>query len=192
MEMSRFEKLIVNRESKGRRNVARLRESLNPESIHDVLEIGSGIGTVSAFLSKTYGMNVVGTDFDPKQIELARERYPEGSHLRFAVEDATDLSFPNESFDLVVAHNVFHHLSKWENAFGEARRVLRPGGYLDWLDLEFSTPIRRLMNSVASKESFFSLKEVSEVFTGMGFELRYHGKTPLILLTQHHLELERV
>ncbi len=192
MPMSKFERLFVNRESKGRRNVARLRESLNPESIHDVLEIGSGIGTVSAFLSKTYGMNVVGTDFDPKQIELARERYPEGSRLRFAVEDATDLSFPNESFDLVVAHNVFHHLSKWEDAFGEARRVLRPGGYLDWLDLEFSSPVRQLLDSLTSSESFFSLQEVREVLAHAGFVESYHEKTPLILLTQHHFALKRV
>ena len=192
MPMSKFERLFVNRESKGRRNIAKLGESLNLESIHDVLEIGSGIGTVSAFLSKTYDMNVVGTDFDPKQIALARERYPEESRLRFAVEDATDLSFPNESFDLVVAHNVFHHLSKWEDAFGEVRRVLRPGGLLDWLDLEFSSPVRQLLDSLTSSESFFSLQEVREVLTHVGFVERYHEKTPLILLTQHHLALERL
>ena len=157
-----------------------------------MLEIGAGVGTVSAFLSETYGMNVIGTDFDPKQIELARELYPEGSRLQFAVEDASDLSYPSESFDLIVAQNVFHHIPKWEDAFGEARRVLRPGGYLDWLDLEFSTPIRQLLNSVASNESFFSLEDVFEVITGLGFELKYHGKTPLILLTQHHMALERV
>jgi hypothetical protein len=30
------------------------------------------------------------------------------------------------------------------------------------------------------------------VISGLGFELKYHGKTPLILLTQHHISLERV
>jgi ubiquinone/menaquinone biosynthesis C-methylase UbiE len=157
-----------------------------------VLEIGAGVGTVSAFLSETYGMNVIGTDFDPKQIELARKLYPEGSRLQYAIEDATKLSYPNESFDLVIAHNVFHHLPQWEDAFGEVRRVLRPGGYLDWLDLEFSTPIRRLLNSVASNESFFSLEEVFEVIAELGFKLNYHGQMSLILLTQHHISLERV
>jgi ubiquinone/menaquinone biosynthesis C-methylase UbiE len=192
MSMSGFEKLFVNRESKGRRNIARMRESLQLESVHDVLEIGVGIGTVSAYLSDTYGMKVVGTDVDPMQVELARARYPEGSRLRFAVEDATDLSFPDESFDLVIAHNVFHHLSNWEVGFREAHRVLRPGGSMDWLDLEFSGLIRQMLKFATSEESFFSLNEVSAAYADEGFKMRGHWTTSLLLIKQHHLALERI
>ena len=116
MEMTRFEKLFVNRQSKGRRNSRKVTErlrSLEIEAIHDVLEIGCGIGTVSAYLSETYGMRVVGTDFDPEQIREAGKLYPVKKNQHFQVEDAAVLSFEDNSFDLIIAHNVFHHIPAW-------------------------------------------------------------------------------
>jgi SAM-dependent methyltransferase len=52
--------------------------------------------------------------------------------LGLAVEtracDAEDLPFADASFDLVLGHAVLHHLPDLGRAFGEFRRVLRPGG----------------------------------------------------------------
>ena len=42
--------------------------------------------------------------------------------------DAARLDFPNNSFDLVHAHSVFHHLPNVEVVLEEIRRVLQPGG----------------------------------------------------------------
>ena len=194
MAMSGFEKLFVNREGKGRRNAARVEQrlaELEAGSIRDVLEIGCGIGTVSAYLAETHGMNVVGTDFDAAQIEKARELYPQNDQLRFQVEDAAALSFPAGSFDLVIAHNMFHHIPAWETAFSEVHRVLRPGGRLMWLDLVFVKPVRALLSAVARDESFFSLEEVVGAFGRAGFEEQFHERSQLLLFTQHHFVLGR-
>jgi ubiquinone/menaquinone biosynthesis C-methylase UbiE len=140
MEMTRLEKWLVNRNKKAERNIARIRQRLTElpsEAIRDVLELGCGIGAVAAFLSETYNMNVWGTDYDQEQIHIARKRHPENEHLIYRVEDAAHLSFQDARFDLVVSQNVFHHLSKWQTAVSEVARVLRPGGFLMWLDLTF-------------------------------------------------------
>ena len=44
--------------------------------------------------------------------------------------EATELPFPDSSFDLVFGHAVLHHLPDLDAAFREFRRVLRPGGTL--------------------------------------------------------------
>jgi len=106
MEMTRFEKWWVNRNKKAERNITRVRQRLAAlpfATIRDALELGCGIGSVAAFLSETYQMQVWGTDYDQKQIEIARRRHPENERLTYRVEDATRLSFQDVRFDLVIS-----------------------------------------------------------------------------------------
>jgi cyclopropane fatty-acyl-phospholipid synthase-like methyltransferase len=113
MAMTGIEKKFVNRRQKAERNITNVNtrlEQLDISNINDVLEIGCGVGFVSAWLVETYGMNVYGTDFDPDQVKTAQELHPESEHLHFGVEDASNPSFTDSSFDLVLSQNVFHHI----------------------------------------------------------------------------------
>ncbi len=103
MRLTRLEKMLVNRRQEAERNIGRVRRDLEQIDVDDVLEIGCGIGAISAFLADSYGMNVQGTDLDLEQIELARTTQPTSDRLRFAVENATHLTFENASFDLVLS-----------------------------------------------------------------------------------------
>jgi ubiquinone/menaquinone biosynthesis C-methylase UbiE len=195
MEMTRFEKRWVNRNKKAERNIARVRQrlaELPSAAIKDVLELGCGIGAVAAFLADTYNMNVWGTDYDHKQIQIARKRHPENAHLAYRVEDATRLSFQDASLDLVISQNVFHHLAQWQTAVLEIRRVLRPGGFLLWLDLALPKGVARLFQPLFKRHGLYCIAEVKSVFEKQGFELRFDEKRTHGLFFQSHMVWQKV
>jgi ubiquinone/menaquinone biosynthesis C-methylase UbiE len=194
MAMTRFEKLFVNRERKGKRNIDKVRprlEQLDIENLHDVLELGCGIGSVSAYLSEIYQMNVVGTDFDPAQVDIARSNYPENYRLQFRVEDASNLSFEDGSFDLVLSQNVFHHIPAWDVAVYEVSRVLRQGGYFIWLDLVFPRFVVTLFQPLVKNYGMYTDDEIEKVFVKNGFSLQYAEKLAHGPFTHHHVVLQK-
>ena len=194
MKMTRFEKWLVNRNKKAERNVARVRQRLKElplEKIRDALELGCGTGAVAAFLAETYYMRVWGTDYDREQIQIARQRHPENEHLSYRVEDATQLSFRDTSFDLVISQNVFHHLAKWKTAVREVSRVLRPGGFLLWLDLAFPKWIVRLFQPLVRRHGLYCIGDAKTVFEEQGFEQRFHERRVHGPFLQHHMTWQK-
>jgi len=194
MKMTRLEKWLVNRDKKADRNISRVQQRLAEipsEAIKDVLELGCGIGAVAAFLSETYKMKVWGTDYDPAQIQIARKRHPENDHLTYKVEDAAHLSFQDAHFDLVVSQNVFHHLSNWQTAIGEVARVLKPRGFLLWLDLAFPKWIAQLFQPLVKKHSLYCIGDAVHAFEKHGFELRYHERRIHGPFFQHNMVWEK-
>lgn len=94
----------------------------------DVLDVGAGEACLSQALAKTFSARVVwAVDALPKQISAAAIA-GEQENIRYLVASALDLPFPDESFDLVVAHLFVHHIPEKERLFREIQRVLRPGG----------------------------------------------------------------
>ena len=190
MEMTRLERWFVNRNKKAEHNINRVRQRLTAlpsETIKEVLELGCGSGAVAAYLSETYQMKVWGTDYDPKQIHVACKRHPENEHLTYRVEDAAHLSFQDACFDLVVSQNVFHHLSKWQTAVGEIARVLRPGGFLLWLDLAFPKWVARLFQSVVKKHGLYCIGDAKYAFETQGFKQLFHERRIHGPFLQHHI-----
>jgi SAM-dependent methyltransferase len=173
MEMNRFEKFFVNTKGKGLSNLRRIRRAMDvidAERVHDVLEIGCGIGTVSATLARERGWSVVGTDYDPEQVGLAKRRHPEHEGLRFQREDATRLTFPDASFDLEVAQMVFHHIPDWPAAVTELARVLRPGGLLVWYDHVIPARVAAHFKGLVQHFGLCTPEALTRAFGDAGFE----------------------
>lgn len=194
MAMTRFEKLFVNRQEKGARNIEAVRNrliGLNIKNIHDVLEVGCGVGTLSAFLSSEYGMNVYGTDFDPAQIQIARELYGENAHLHFRVEDAAKLTFEDASFDLVISQDVFHHIALWPEAVREIARVLRLGGHFIWTDMVFTSVITKLFKPLVKTYGLYTFDEICFEFWDNGFDERGHERQIHGPFAYHHFVLQK-
>ena len=190
MKMSWFEKILVNREKKGLQNFKRIRQCLDGleiTKVQDVLELGCGMGTVSAMLAKTYGMRVCGIDCDPEQIELARQTYPENQILCFGMEDAARLSFPASSFDLVVTQNVFHHLSDWRPAVREIERVLRPEGFFIWYD--FATPayLKHWLPKLTWGNELYTFEEMKLTIEASGLTSSWHTIDSHLIFAHHTL-----
>ena len=194
MRMTRLEKLFVNRVKQAEGNIKRVRERLQQvdvQRIHDVLELGCGTEAVSAFLADAYEMRVQGTDFDPKQVELARKMRSENDRLRFSVEDATHLSCDDASLDLVVSQSVFHHIPDWERAVREVARVLRPGGYFIWFDLVLAGWVNRVFRPITKNYGLYTAGEVKSAFGQSGFETRFSERTLHGPFMHHHLVLQK-
>jgi ubiquinone/menaquinone biosynthesis C-methylase UbiE len=93
----------------------------------DVLELGCGSGSAAATLAA--GRSYKGVDLSAGQLAIARTRLPKET---FVQGDLTAISFPDGSFDAVVAFYVFNHVPRAEQAPAFARifRWLRAGGRL--------------------------------------------------------------
>jgi ubiquinone/menaquinone biosynthesis C-methylase UbiE len=94
-----------------------------------VIEIGCGGGQNSVALAK-WGATCVGIDPSPAQLVHARQlALEEGVQVRFFADVAEDLSdFPDDSFDLALSSYAFDYVTDLRRAYGEAWRVLKPGG----------------------------------------------------------------
>jgi ubiquinone/menaquinone biosynthesis C-methylase UbiE len=112
----------------------------------DVLEIGSGAGSVAQHhLSKDPELAWVAMDIDPQMTRAAATRLRGFPNASAKTADATAMPFPDESFDSVVSCLMLHHIIDWERAVAEVTRVLRPGGAFVGYDL-VRTPLASLFH----------------------------------------------
>jgi SAM-dependent methyltransferase len=89
-----------------------------------LLDVACGPGFVTAAAAER-GAGVVGLDFSPAMLAVARARH--GS-LTFDQGDAEALPYPDAHFDAVVSNFGIHHVPHPVIALGEAHRMLRAGG----------------------------------------------------------------
>jgi SAM-dependent methyltransferase len=97
----------------------------------ELLEIGPGPGAATEWL-RSRVRSLVAIEIDPVAAQALRTRFP-GTNVEIVTGDATDLPWPDESFDTVASFTMLHHLPTrhGQNAvLSEALRVLRPGGVL--------------------------------------------------------------
>lgn len=139
--MARNEKTVWNRfagiydrfmkkdEEAYRAMVRRIAVRLGPDD--RVLEIATGTGILALGLAHSVRA-VDAVDFSVKMIRKAKEKARASGigNVRFDVQDALALSFPDGVFDAVLIANTLHIMPEPEKALAEARRVLKPGGIL--------------------------------------------------------------
>lgn len=105
-----------------------------------VLDIGCGTGAVSRFLAHCPGVSeVVGVDPSSVFVTKAAELAQAVQNASFETGDARSLRFPDESFDVAVAHTVLCHVPEPPRVLAEAFRVTRPGGWLAVFDGDYPT-----------------------------------------------------
>ncbi len=95
-----------------------------------LLDVGCGPGTITTDLAALVAPGeVIGVDTSEAVLETARARAADaGATVTFQVGDAYALDLPDDSFDVVHAHQVLQHLTDPVAAVREMRRVTRPGG----------------------------------------------------------------
>jgi ubiquinone/menaquinone biosynthesis C-methylase UbiE len=106
-----------------------------------LLDVGCGPGTITLDFARTVAPGpVLGIDPAEEPLVAAREQAAsEGlTSVRFEVADVYALDLPDDSFDVVHAHQVLQHLADPVAALREMRRVCRPGGLVAARDADYA------------------------------------------------------
>lgn len=98
-----------------------------------ILDLCTGTGDLAGILKEKYPeAKVIGVDFSPQMLEIARQKHPQ---IEFLEADCTNLPFENESFDLCVISFGLRNIEDMGKAIAEIHRVLRPYGLFINIDL---------------------------------------------------------
>ena len=96
-----------------------------------MLEVPVGTGVLSMPVYETLpDADITCVDYSPDMMERAKWQAQKRGlkNVRFMQGDVGNLSFADESFDLVLSLNGFHAFPNKEAAYCEVFRVLKPGG----------------------------------------------------------------
>ena len=105
----------------------------------DLLDVGCGPGTITIDLAgRVAPGRVVGLDVSADPLAEARAAaVAAGVQVDFEVGDVYGLTFEDDSFDVVHAHQVLQHLTDPVAALREMARVCPPGGVIAVRDVDY-------------------------------------------------------
>jgi ubiquinone/menaquinone biosynthesis C-methylase UbiE len=106
-----------------------LLKAAEPKPGQHILDVACGTGIPSLMASPLVepGGTVTGIDLAPGMIELAKKKAEERGlkNITFREADGESLSFPDESFDIVLCNHGLVHMTDRGKALHEMRRVLK-------------------------------------------------------------------
>ncbi len=128
-----------------------------------VLDCATGTGDLAIAFRKAVGEagEVVGTDFTPEMIELARAKDP---RIRFEVADVSRLPFEDARFDISSISFGIRNVTDPRRGIAELARVVRSGGRV--VVLEFGQPRNRVLRALYGSYSRHILPRLGGVVTG--------------------------
>ncbi len=96
-----------------------------------VLEIGAGTGEHFPFVRHNFNEYIL-SDMNPKVLDVAKKKLSGvlDERLQFEMQIGSNLSYPDNSFDRVLAIHILEHIYQPHLALKEWYRVLKPGGVL--------------------------------------------------------------
>lgn len=112
-----------------------------------LLDVGCGTG-MAAQLAAQLGADVTGIDASEAELVIARERVPDGD---FQCGEMEELPYTDASFDVVTGFSSFQFAQNPVNALRQAKRVVKPGGYVAMVawgrqeDCEFATTLKAVL-----------------------------------------------
>jgi len=100
-----------------------------------VLDIGCGIGGSAFYMAQHYGVDVFGIDLSTNMIDLANGYWKTMNaaikhRVRFLVEDATTMAYPENFYDVVYSRDTILHIQDKLELFKLFEKTLKPGGLL--------------------------------------------------------------
>jgi len=161
---------------------------LNIKPHENILDLCCGTGDLTKIIKNYYPTAfVTGVDFSDKMIEIAKNKV---LNAKFIQADATNLPFPDNTFDAVTMGFGLRNIQNAEKAIEEIYRVLRPNGrflHLDFGEKNFLSKIydKTILSIIGlftdntfaykylinSKKTFLTPSDLIKDFEKKGFEL---------------------
>jgi ubiquinone/menaquinone biosynthesis C-methylase UbiE len=116
-----------------------------------LLDLGCGAGENSVYFSKL-GANCVASDYSPGMVETALKlAQVNGVKVEGRVINAMDIDYPDNTFDIVYAANLLHHIPDPLVTIKEIHRVLKPGGKMCFWDPLRHNPVINVYRRIATE-----------------------------------------
>jgi ubiquinone/menaquinone biosynthesis C-methylase UbiE len=144
-------------------------------STERVLDIACGTGEFErVVLTENSTQQIVGVDISEQMLAIAKQKNRTFPNVLFQVENASNLPFADNNFDIVVSANAFHYFDDPVAASKEMNRVVKPGGrviILDWcrdfLVCKICDGFLKLVDP--AHRQCYSQKEFHDLLTTSGF-----------------------
>ncbi|HYO75490.1 MAG TPA: bifunctional demethylmenaquinone methyltransferase/2-methoxy-6-polyprenyl-1,4-benzoquinol methylase UbiE [Thermoanaerobaculia bacterium] len=135
----------------------------NVQSGDSVLDCATGTGDLAIAFRKAVGANgrVVGTDFVPEMLDIARTK---ASDVEFEVADVTRLPYADATFDVSSISFGIRNVNEPRKGIAELARVVKPGGRV--IVLEFGQPRNRAFAALYNFYNRHVLPRVGGMLTG--------------------------
>ncbi len=153
-----------------------------PNQPQDILDLGCSVGMSSFALQEIYPQaQITGLDLSPYFLAVAQYRSQQRqAKINWVHATAESTGLADASFDLISIFLVCHELpqSATRQIFAEARRLLRPGGYLTIMDMNPQSEIYKKMppyiltllkSTEPYLDEYFSL-DISQTLIEAGFQ----------------------
>ena len=120
---------------------------IEKENFETLLDIGCGTAPMISLLKEKYpSKKYTGIDLTPRMIEVAKSKNLDNTE--FVVGDAENLPFKDNSFDIIINSQSFHHYPNPQSFFNEVSRVLKPNGKLILRDNTSAKWVLWIMNNI--------------------------------------------
>lgn len=131
------------------------------------LNLGTGEGDYDAMIAP-FCEQLTACDINAADIEFAKQLNGNIANINYEVQNALDLTYPDDTFDLIISVEVIEHVGEPAKMMEEIGRVLKPDGVAiityPSLDFPFTyDPINRFL-------SLFTKKKIAQGAYAFGHE----------------------
>ncbi len=155
-----------------------------------ILDIGFGYGHGSFYLAQVAD-KVIAVDSDKENLENAQNKFNQ-HNLAYMLMDATNLNFPDATFDIVSSFQVIEHVKETLllKYLSEISRVLKPEGFfcISTLNREVNMKPGHVYEKNFYHEKEFNLSELNGLLSKVFPSVEIYG----LQLTPKHILFQRL
>jgi len=174
----KYAKRKVTNEDAYQKKLQQTREYLNADI--EMLELACGTGTTAIHLAP-YVRHVRAVDISLNMLEIAREKAQQAGidNISFECSDLDEMVVADQTYDVILAHNILHLLEDKSAAIHRIFKMLKPGGVFisstaclgqGFLWLKVIVGLGSLLGFLPSVK-FFRADELKKDFSAAGFHL---------------------